>query len=102
VVAPHPLTMTDEEFLAHLQQLVTEWLQEPLRAPFHRFLRDRHPERSRFVQKRLTSAQRAGYAQVADLIRLGRGHATANPAPLLAVLQEWTPPPAPAHDPDDE
>ncbi len=90
--------MTDAEFLSFMHLLVTEWLQDPNRAQFHRFLRDHHPERSSYVQKGLTPAQRAGYLTIAELIRLGRGHATDNPKPLLVVLQGWTPPPDDSDD----
>jgi len=68
------------------QQLVDRWLRSPGRGPFQRAV-------TREVQARWsdmpgTEAQRRAFRRLANAIRVGEGHAIANPGPLLKIARQ--------------
>ena len=68
------------------QQMVDAWFQASNRGPFARAV-------TRTVEQQwpgiaTDDPRRVAYQRVANAIRLGRGHAFADPAPLLRIIRE--------------
>ena len=68
------------------QQTVDAWFQASNRGPFARAV-------TRAIEQQwpgitVGDTRRIAYQRVANAIRLGRGHAFADPAPLLRIIRE--------------
>ena len=75
----------DGTIMVTAQLTVDSWFRAANRGPF-----DRAVERA--IQRlwpdiSATDPKRIAFARVANAIRLGRGHAYANPAPLMRIIQ---------------
>jgi len=67
------------------QQMVDRWLHSPGRGPFKRAVEKEQRERwSDFPEM---EPYRHAFRRVANAIRLGEGHAVANPGPLLEIAR---------------
>ena len=67
------------------QRVVDAWFRNDQRGPFHRAITEE--ERLRFADHPATAPERAAFRKVANAIRIGYGHATANPGPLLEIAR---------------
>lgn len=68
------------------QQLVDRWLRSHDRGPFSRAVA--RVESEQWDADPDKSEHRRAFRQVANAIRLGKGHAIQNPAPLLRIMRE--------------
>ena len=68
------------------QQMVDRWLKSPARGPFQRAVA-RELE-SIWTDHINTERQRKAFSRIANAIRLGEGHAIANPGPLLRIARQ--------------
>ena len=67
------------------QQMVDRWLRSPARGPFKRAVEKE--ERERWDSFPETEPYRRAFRRVANAIRVGEGHAIANPGPLLDIAK---------------
>jgi hypothetical protein len=67
------------------QRVVDAWFHDDQRGPFRRAIADE--ERLRFSDLPATAPERAAFRKVANAIRVGYGHATANPRPLFEIAR---------------
>jgi hypothetical protein len=65
------------------QTMVDAWFRDDQRGPFHRAIAEE--ERLRFGELPPTAPERVTFRKVANAIRVGYGHATANPKPLFEI-----------------
>jgi hypothetical protein len=63
------------------QHLVDHWFRSPKRGPFARAV---HEAEQLWTEQR----ERAAFRRVANAIRLGQGHASFNPKPLVRIARE--------------
>lgn len=70
------------------QQLVDRWLRAHNRGPFSRAVAQ--AEHEKWAAAPGMESDRQAFRHVANAIRLGRGHATLNPAPLLRIVRGAT------------
>lgn len=68
------------------QQMVDRWLRSPGRGPFKRAVEKE--ERELWNDFPETEMHRRAFRRVANAIRLGEGHAVANPGPLLDIAKQ--------------
>jgi hypothetical protein len=68
------------------QQLVDRWLRSPGRGPFQRAVA--REMRERWNDLPGTEAQQRAFRRLANAIRVGEGHAIANPGPLLKIARQ--------------
>src|SRR4029078_13350762 len=68
------------------QHLVDRWLRSPVRGPFQRAVTQE--VQARWSDMPGTEAQRRAFRHLANAIRGGEGHATANPGPLLKIARQ--------------
>ena len=76
----------ERSILVTAQNFVDEWFRSPARGPFTAALGAAAANRG-LVAVPVTSAERTAFVRVANAIRLGRGHARANPEPLLEIVR---------------
>ena len=67
------------------QQLVDHWLRAHNRGPFSRAVAQ--VEQLKWDELPEAEAYRRAFRQVANAIRVGKGHAIQNPAPLLQIVR---------------
>jgi hypothetical protein len=67
------------------QQMVDRWLRSPGRGPFSRAVAKE--ERERWSDFPEMEPYRRAFRRVANAIRMGEGHAVANPGPLLEIAR---------------
>jgi hypothetical protein len=81
------MQLVDSPAAAHIiesaQTAVDAWFRDDTRGPFHRAIAEE--ERLRFGDLPPTAPERAAFRKVANAIRVGYGHATANPKPLFEI-----------------
>lgn len=70
------------------QDLVDDWRADENRPSFAQALAECELERCPWPCLSLTDAERRAFPILAEAIRAGRGHADANPGPLLELLAE--------------
>jgi hypothetical protein len=80
----------DHEIMFAAQAAVDEWFHSIHRTTFQRTICATSD--NLYQRAQLSRAERPPFALVASLIRTGRGHATANPAPLLMALLQASAP----------
>ena len=68
------------------QQLVDRWLRANNRGPFNRAVA--RAEELQWEGDPTMDAHRRAFRHVANAIRLGKGHAIQNPAPLLRIMRD--------------
>jgi hypothetical protein len=68
------------------QQLVDRWLRSHNRGPFSRAVA--RAEELEWDADPTKDEHRRAFRRVADAIRLGKGHAFQNPAPLLRIMRD--------------
>ena len=83
------MQLVDSPAAAHIiesaQTVVDAWFHDDQRGPFHRAIAEE--ERLRFADLPAAAPERAAFRKVANAIRIGQGHATANPKPLLEIAR---------------
>lgn len=67
------------------QQLVDRWLRAPNRGPFSRAVA--LAEEEQWNGHAESEPHRRAFRHVANAIRIGKGHAIQNPAPLLRIVR---------------
>lgn len=67
------------------QEFVNNWLRSSRRRPFNEAVTDE--ELKRFAGTDATGPERAAFRRTANAIRVGYGHATSNPKPLLEITR---------------
>jgi hypothetical protein len=67
------------------QRVVDAWFRDDQRGPFHRAIAEE--ERLRFSDLPATAPERVAFRKIANAIRIGYGHATANPWSLLEIAR---------------
>jgi hypothetical protein len=67
------------------QTTVDTWFRDDQRGPFHRAIADE--EQVRLGELPPAAPERAAFRKVANAIRIGYGHANANPRPLLEIAR---------------
>jgi hypothetical protein len=76
------------ELIATAQELVDRWRRSPKREPFDRFIERAETElRGRLLED---DRQAAIFRRIAHAIRVGVGHAYANPRPLRDLAERLT------------
>ena len=79
--APRP-----ETTLIHAAQaLVDQWLHSNKRGPFDRAVREAERSWSEILR---SDIERAAFRRVANAIRVGKGHARANPMALMRIARD--------------
>jgi hypothetical protein len=68
------------------QQLVDRWLRAHNRGPFNRAVTQ--AEEQQWDDDPTKDEHRRAFRHVANAIRLGKGHAIQNPAPLLRIMRD--------------
>lgn len=71
--------------LGAAQEFVDRWLRSPHRRPFREAVA--YEERKRFTGMDASDLEREAFRKTANAIRVGYGHASANPAPLLEITR---------------
>jgi hypothetical protein len=75
-----------EQLLSAAQETVDKWRRDPKRGPFCRVVNDaEHLLRGWLIEN---DEQALAFRKVANAIRVGYGHAIANPCPLRELLRE--------------
>jgi hypothetical protein len=85
---------TPDLLLQVAQDFVDDWRADPNRPPFAQALADNDPERCPWPCLKMSESQKKAFPVVSKAIRVGQGHATANPEPLLELLRSFE---VPAH-----
>jgi hypothetical protein len=67
------------------QHLVDNWLRSNKRGPFGRAV---HQAELSWGHSFATDLERTAFGRVANAIRVGKGHARLNPAPLLLIIRD--------------
>jgi len=67
------------------QDFVNTWFRSSHRRPFREAVTDE--EQKRFAGTDATGPERAAFRKTANAIRVGYGHATSNPKPLLEITR---------------
>src|SRR5688500_5394021 len=80
--APDPAEAT---IITHAQEFVQHWLRNANRRPFREALR--LAERNLWSPHPDSQLQREAFRKAANAIRVGYGHAHANPKPLLEIVR---------------
>jgi hypothetical protein len=75
-----------ETVIFNAQHFVAEWLRNPARRPFRESVES--AIRFRYADTLTSDGEREAFRRVANAIRTGRGHASANPAPLLDIAEK--------------
>jgi hypothetical protein len=86
VIVMRKKTAVEVTVMLAAQQMVDRWLKSPARGPFQRAV-SRELE-SIWTDHINTEHQRKAFGRIANAIRLGEGHAIANPGPLLRIARQ--------------
>jgi hypothetical protein len=79
-------TAVEVTMMLAAQQLVDRWLRSPGRGPFNRAVARELLEH--WNDPSVTPVHRRAFGRIANAIRVGEGHAIANPAPLLRMARQ--------------
>ena len=76
---------TEITIIEAAQDLVDGWLRSSKRGPFSRAV---HQAQHSWGTILTSDVERTAFGRVANAIRVGKGHARLNPAPLMQIIRE--------------
>jgi hypothetical protein len=76
---------TETTIIEAAQLLVDDWLRSSRRGPFRRAV---HQAQLSWGIAFASDLERTAFGRVANAIRVGKGHARLNPAPLLQIIRD--------------
>jgi hypothetical protein len=79
-------TAIEVSMMMAAQQMVDRWLRSPGRGPFNRAVARELLDH--WNDPQITDVHRRAFSRIANAIRVGQGHAIANPAPLMRMARQ--------------